>query len=137
MRDRREIWGDDPEERDASAVVAEAMDDPEVEHRWHDHALVVPFKLVARFIGRNFRRVAVTIVGILLLVLGVVGAILPVLQGWFFFLLGLAVLATEYVWAERLLKRAKEKAALARETVLRRKQAEARAQADSEVDPPA
>ena len=122
MRERHEIWGDDPEERDADAVVAEALADAEIQHRWHDHALVVPFKVVARFIARNARRVVVTIVGIILLVLGVVGAILPVLQGWFFFLLGLAVLATEYVWAERLLKKSKEKAAQAKDALLRKKQ---------------
>jgi uncharacterized protein len=130
MRKRHEIWGDDPEEREAEAVVTEALSDFEIERRWHDHALVVPLKVVARFIGRNARRVAVTIVGVLLLVLGVVGAVLPVLQGWFFFLLGLAVLATEYVWAERLLKKAREKAVLAKAALIRRKQS-------ADRDPPA
>jgi hypothetical protein len=33
---------------------------------------------------------------------------------------GLAVLATEYVWAERLLNLAKQKAAQARDTITRR-----------------
>ena len=130
MRERHEIWGDDPEEQDADAVVAEALADPQIQRRWHDHAVVVPFKVIARFIGRNARRILVTIAGILLLILGVIGAVLPVLQGWFFFLLGLAVLATEYVWAERLLKKSKERAAQAKAVVLRKKQS-------ADGDPPA
>lgn len=38
-----------------------------------------------------------------LLVLGVLGLFLPILQGVLFLALGLAVLATEQVWAHRLL----------------------------------
>ena len=41
--------------------------------------------------------------------------------GWLFIFLGLGVLATEYVWAERLLKTAKRKAEQAKDKVLRKK----------------
>jgi hypothetical protein len=36
-------------------------------------------------------------------------------------LLGLAILATEYVWAERLLRKARDKFEVAKDTVLGRK----------------
>ena len=49
---RRDVWGDDPEERDASEVVAEiSAVEPEAARRWHDHPAVVPLKVVARFIA--------------------------------------------------------------------------------------
>ena len=68
---RHEMWGDDPEERDASEVVAEISSvDPEAARRWHDHPAVVPFKVVARFIARNGRRIAITVVGIVVLLAG-------------------------------------------------------------------
>ncbi len=117
---RHDVWGDDPEERDADEVIADVASNLPLERAWHEHPAVVPFKVVVLFIGRNARRVAVTIVGVLLLILGVIGAVLPVLQGWVFFLLGLAVLATEYVWAERLLKKARAKAAQAKDAIRRR-----------------
>ena len=41
--------------------------------------------------------------------------------GWLFIFLGLGVLATEYVWAERLLKTAKRKAEQAKDKVFRKK----------------
>jgi len=56
-----------------------------------------------------FKRFAVTIVGGALLVLGAAMMILPG-PGILVIVAGLAVLATEYVWAKRLLKRARSKA---------------------------
>jgi uncharacterized protein (TIGR02611 family) len=118
-RDRREIWGDEPEERDASATVAEFAPE-EVVVRWHDHWAFVPFKVVWRFIRRSGKRIAVTVVGFAVLLAGVAMLVLPG-PGWAAIFLGLAILATEYVWAQRLLKMAKEKAGQARDAVLRRK----------------
>jgi uncharacterized protein (TIGR02611 family) len=118
-RDRREIWGDEPEERDASATVAEFAPE-EVVVRWHDHWAFVPFKVVWRFIRRSGKRIAVTVVGFAVLLAGVAMLVLPG-PGWAAIFLGLAILATEYVWAQRLLKMAKDKAGQARDAVLRRK----------------
>jgi uncharacterized protein (TIGR02611 family) len=118
---RHDVWGDDPEERDASATVAEiAATEPELARRWHDHPAVVPFKAVVLFVGRNGRRIGVTIVGIVVLLIGLAGLVLPVLPGWLLIFVGLGILATEYVWAQRLLRLAKEKANSAKDKVLRK-----------------
>ena len=56
---RHDVWGDDPEEVDASAVVEELLADPGTARRWHDHPSIVWTKAVGRFIGRNGKRVTV------------------------------------------------------------------------------
>lgn len=120
---RRDIWGDDPEERDASDVVAEISAlDPEVARRWHDHPAVVPIKVVGRFIARNGRRIAITVVGVVVVLVGLALLVLPG-PGWLLIFAGLSILASEYVWAQRLLRLAKEQANNAKDKVLRRKQA--------------
>ncbi len=55
------------------------------------------------------KQVIVTIIGYLFLLLGVIGAILPVLQGWLFFLIGLTLLARTTPWAKRLLHKLRER----------------------------
>jgi len=118
---RHEVWGDDPEERDASETVAEiAATEPELARRWHDHPAVVPFKAVILFVGHNGRRIGVTIAGVVVLLVGLAGLLLPVLPGWVLIFVGLGILATEYVWAQRLLRLAKEKANNAKDKVLRK-----------------
>jgi uncharacterized protein (TIGR02611 family) len=118
---RHDVWGDDPEERDATETVAEfAAEEPELSRRWHDHPAVVPFKAVVLFIGRNGRRIGVTIAGVIVLLVGLAGLVLPVLPGWLLIFVGLGILATEYVWAQRLLRLAKEKANKAKDKVLRK-----------------
>ena len=118
---RHDVWGDDPEERDATETVAEiAAEEPELSRRWHDHPAVVPFKAVVLFIGRNGRRIGITIAGIVVLLVGLAGLLLPVLPGWVLIFVGLGILATEYVWAQRLLRLAKEKANSAKDKVLRK-----------------
>jgi len=121
---RREVWGDDPEEVDASAVVAEfEVAEPEAARRWHDHPAFVPFKAVGRFIRRSGKRIAVTVAGFAVLLLGIAGLALPVLPGWALIFVGLGILATEYMWARRLLLKAKEVAQTAADKTLRRKSA--------------
>jgi hypothetical protein len=88
MRERHEIWGDDPEERDASDVVTQALSDAEIERQWHDHPGIAPFKLVARFIGRNAKRVAVTIAGFTVVIVGLILVPLPG-PGWLIVFAGL------------------------------------------------
>ena len=121
MRDRHHAWGDDPEERDADATVAELVaSEHELAPHWYDRPAVVPFKAVVSFVGRNGRRVGVSILGILLILVGLVGLVLPILPGWLLIFAGFAVLSTEYVWAERMLRRAKAVAAGAKEKASRR-----------------
>ena len=119
---RHDVWGDDPEERDASDTVAEiAAFQPEIARHWHDHPAVAPIKVVVLFIAHNGKRIIVTLVGLVVLAVGLIGLLLPVLPGWALIFVGLAILATEYVWAQRLLRIAKEKATAAKDTVLRKK----------------
>jgi hypothetical protein len=130
--DEDQIWGDDPEERDADAVVAElAAHVPAAERRWHHHPAFVPFKAIGMFIGRNAKRVVVTIVGGLVLLVGLAGLLLPVPPGWALIVVGLGILATEYVWARRLLLKAKQVALAAKDKALRKKSPGA---ADSPAD---
>ena len=64
------------------------------------------------------KRFAVTIVGVALLVLGLAMMVLPG-PGILVIVAGLAVLATEYVWARRLLVRAKSEATKAQEAAVK------------------
>lgn len=48
-------------------------------------------------------RLSKIVLGWVFLVLGVLGLFLPILQGVLFLAIGLAILATEQVWAHRLL----------------------------------
>jgi hypothetical protein len=116
----RQIWGDDPEELDASAVVEQVETAfPDVGRRWHDHPVFVPFKAVGLFIKRSGKRIAVTVAGGFVVLVGIAMLVLPG-PGILVIIAGLAILATEYVWAERLLKMAKERAVQAKEKVLRK-----------------
>jgi uncharacterized protein (TIGR02611 family) len=118
---RREVWGDDPEEIDASAVVSELPKiEPAAERRWHEHPAFVPVKAVGRFIRRSGKRIAVTIAGFAVLLAGIVLLVLPG-PGWLLIFFGLAILATEYMWAARLLATAKRKAGQAKDAVLGKK----------------
>ena len=117
---RHDVWGDDPEERDASEVVEELLAEPDMARRWHDHPSIVWTKAVGRFIGRNGKRIGITIAGFAVLLAGVVLLVLPG-PGWLLIVAGLAILSTEYVWARRLLTTAKDKAEQAKDAVLQRK----------------
>lgn len=117
---RHDVWGDDPEERDASAVVEELLAEPGIERKWHDHPTIVWTKAVGRFIGRNGQRIAVTIAGFAVLLAGVALLVLPG-PGWLLIFVGLGILSTEYMWARRLLDTAKRKAEQAKSAVLDRK----------------
>jgi uncharacterized protein (TIGR02611 family) len=121
---RDEVWGDEPQEVDASEVVEDLeASRPALARRWHDHPTVVPFKVVAGFIARNGKRVGVTIAGFAVLLAGAAMLVLPG-PGIVVILAGLAILGTEYVWAQRLLRIAKEKANQAKDAVFRKKEEE-------------
>lgn len=117
---RRDVWGDDPEEVAASEVIEEFAADVVTERRWHHHTAFAPFKVVARFIKRSGKRIAVTIAGFTVLIVGVALLALPG-PGILVIIGGLAILATEYVWAQRLLTKAKERATQAKNAVLGKK----------------
>ncbi|HYZ12984.1 MAG TPA: PGPGW domain-containing protein [Actinomycetota bacterium] len=79
-----------------------------------------PFDVTIRFIARNGKRIAVSVVGLLLLAVGLALLVLPG-PGLLLIIAGLAVLATEYVWAQRALNYAKQRAEQTKNKVLRRK----------------
>ena len=122
---RDKVWGDEPQEVDASEVVEELETSlPGLARRWHDHPTIAPFKVVAGFIARNSKRVAITIAGFAVVLAGVAMLVLPG-PGIVVIIAGLAILGTEYVWAQRLLRIAKEKANQAKDAILRKKEEEA------------
>lgn len=92
-----------------------------------------PFDVTIRFMLRNGKRIGVTIVGLVLVLGGLVLMVLPG-PGVLLLIAGLAVLATEYVWAQRMLNYAKRKATQAKDTVLGRNKAASPAE-PSEAEP--
>ncbi len=78
-----------------------------------------PVRAVAGFIARSGKRIAVTVVGFALMAAGLVFLVLPG-PGLLLMIAGLAVLATEYVWAQRALNLAKQKARQAKDRILGR-----------------
>jgi uncharacterized protein (TIGR02611 family) len=133
LRRTRDVWGDDQEERDATQVVAEFEADAGVQRRWHEHPAWAPVKVVWRFIKRNGKRVGVTIAGFAVLIAGIAMLVLPG-PGWVAIFLGLGILSTEYVWAQRLLAKAKAKAEQAKNAVFKKK--DAAPEATAEGGPP-
>ena len=78
---------------------------------------------ILKFIGRSSKRIAVTVVGFALVLVGLAMFVLPG-PGILVVVAGLAVLATEYAWAAAALARTKEyaeKAASTAKSKLRRK----------------
>jgi len=55
------------------------------------------------------KRVLVLIVGWGFIVVGMIGLLLPVLQGVLFLVIGLLILSSEYVWAHRLLGKLRQR----------------------------
>lgn len=54
-------------------------------------------------------KIFVTVFGYLLLILGIIGCFLPVLQGILMIIAGLTLLSTEYHWPSRIINRFKNK----------------------------
>ena len=72
------------------------------------------------WIGRSSKAIAVTVVGSVLVVGGLAMLVLPG-PGILVVIAGLAVLGTQYAWAQRALDETKRRAKGARERVLRRR----------------
>lgn len=66
-------------------------------------------RAVLRFISRSGRRIGVTILGFLVLIAGGIMMVTPG-PGTVAIIAGLAILATEYTWAEIMLDKVKAKA---------------------------
>lgn len=79
-----------------------------------------PFRVTVRFIMQNGKRIALTVVGGVLLLAGLAFLVLPG-PGFVLIIAGLAILASEYVWAQRALNFAKDKARQAKDRVRRRR----------------
>ncbi len=76
-------------------------------------------RAVVRFIARNSWRATVSLVGFALLVLGAIMMVTPG-PGLIVIIAGLAILATQYAWAERALDAAKTRANKAKDAALRK-----------------
>ena len=76
------------------------------------------FSTLVRFIWRSSKRAAVFVLGVALLCIGLVMFVTPG-PGIVLVVAGLAVLATEFAWAEHLLDKAKESAAKAGQSAQR------------------
>ncbi len=81
--------------------------------------VVSTVRAVARFIARNSWRATVSLVGFALLVVGAIMMVTPG-PGLIVIIAGLAILATQYAWAERALDAAKTRAAQAKDAALRK-----------------
>lgn len=64
-------------------------------------------------------RIVAVVGGTIMVLAGVIGLLLPVVPGWLLIFAGLAILATEFVWARRLLDTAKAKASNIKEKVVK------------------
>jgi hypothetical protein len=78
-----------------------------------------PFGATVRFVMRNGRRIAISVIGFALVLVGIVLLVIPG-PGLLVIVAGLAVLGTEYVWAQRTLNYARRKAVEAKNRALRR-----------------
>ena len=86
-------------------------------------------RLIARirksisWVPRPVRRVIVLVIGGTFLLLALLGFVLPILPGWVFVPAALGILAIEFAWARRWLKRLKRGAHHVRNRVWKKKSA--------------
>jgi len=73
---------------------------------------------ILRFIARSTRRLAILVAGLAVVAVGIVLIPAPG-PGWLVVFAGLAILATEFTWAEMLLERAKRQAMRAKDAAVR------------------
>jgi uncharacterized protein (TIGR02611 family) len=79
-----------------------------------------PLGAVWRFLKRNGKRIGISIAGGAVVLAGLVMLVLPG-PGVIVIIAGLAILATEYVWAQRAMNFAKRKASQAKDKVTGKK----------------
>jgi uncharacterized protein (TIGR02611 family) len=78
-----------------------------------------PFRVTLLFLVRNGWRIAISLLGLVLVSAGIVLLVLPG-PGLLVIIAGFAVLAMEYVWAQRALNFARRQASAAKDRVLGR-----------------
>lgn len=66
------------------------------------------FKATWKSLPHPVRWVGVAVLGVTLIVLGLAGAVLPLLPGPALIIAGLVILATEFAWARVILERVRE-----------------------------
>lgn len=69
--------------------------------------------------GRTLARIGTGLIGVILIVLGLAGIVLPILPGWALIIAGLLVLSREFLWARRTVS--KIRGPLERRGILRRR----------------
>lgn len=57
---------------------------------------------------KNARRLMILFAGVVVILVGIAGLVLPVIPGVVLIVVGVAILATEFIWAKHLLNRMKE-----------------------------
>lgn len=65
-------------------------------------------------IGSDVRKIVRTALGVVLVIVGIIGLILPIMPGWIFLIPGLVILSDHFPGIKRLLEWAREKAKLER-----------------------
>ena len=83
------------------------------------------------FYSRLFRRVfrgirliwsiIIFLVGILLIIAGFLGFFLPFVPGFILIIFGLFILATEFIWAKKLLEKTKDRVNRVKDSIMKRK----------------
>jgi uncharacterized protein (TIGR02611 family) len=81
---------------------------------------------VVRFVLRSSKRAAISVVGFTLVGVGLVMLVTPG-PGLLVVIAGLAVLATEFAWAQRSLEKARHRAARAKDAIVNRRSRSTRA----------
>lgn len=94
-----------PTEHSMTDAEIAALEAPPFWKRYGLHGPVI----IAKWIGGNAKRIAVFVVGAVVCLAGIAMLVLPG-PGILVIVAGLAILATEFVWAERALDTAKTKA---------------------------
>jgi uncharacterized protein (TIGR02611 family) len=80
----------------------------------------VSLRVFMLWVLRSMRRIVVTVVGALLIVLGLIMIVTPG-PGWLTVIAGLGVLSTEYTWARRALAHCKQRYGQAKDQVNKRR----------------
>jgi uncharacterized protein (TIGR02611 family) len=92
------VSAEDVDARDEASIAGKSSSDP----TRPKHSRAPQFVQRYRALHLTWRAI-VLFVGVAIITAGIAGLILPVLPGWALVFVGIAVLATEFVWAQDLL----------------------------------
>jgi hypothetical protein len=88
------------------------------------------------WIPRPVRRIIFAVIGGTFLLLALIGFIVPIMPGFIFLPFGLAILAMEFAWAARWLKRVKKSTKNVRDRLRRGAKASAKSEQPERSTPP-